>query len=106
MESVVCNHLIRLMFNMEPSPQFDYATKLFYWESGKRREVDFVGKFEGAFLPIEVKYQGSIRRNDLYGMIDFMKGGRSRRGIIITKDALGQGRNHTEVPLPIFLLMS
>lgn len=65
-----------------------------------------MGKFEGAFLPIEVKYQGAIRRNDLYGIIDFMKGGRSRRGIIITKDALGQGRNHTEVPLPIFLLMS
>jgi len=105
-ESVVCNHLVRLMFNLEPSPQFDYATKLFYWESGKRREVDFVGKFEGAFLPIEVKYQGAIRRSDLYGMIDFMKDGRSRRGIIITKDTLGQGRSHTEVPLPIFLLMS
>jgi len=105
-ESVVCNHLIRLMFNMEPGPQFDYTTKLFYWESGKKREVDFVAKFESAFLPIEVKYQGSIQRNDAYSVIDFMKSGRSHKGIIITQDTLGQGRSHAEVPLPIFLLMA
>jgi predicted AAA+ superfamily ATPase len=105
-ESVVCNHLIRLMFNIEPSPQFDYATKLLYWESSKKREVDFAAKLESGFLPIEVKYQGSIQRNDLYGIIDFMKGGKSHKAIIITKDTLGQGRNHTEVPLPIFLLIA
>lgn len=105
-ESIVCNHLIRFMFNMEPSPQFDYATKLFYWESSKKREVDFVAKFGSAFLPIEVKYQGSIQRNDLYGVIDFMKGGKAHKGIIVTKDTLVQGRSHTEVPLPIFLLIA
>jgi predicted AAA+ superfamily ATPase len=105
-ESVVCNHLIRFMFNVEHSPQFDHATKLFYWESSKKREVDFVAKLGSAFLPIEVKYQGSIQRNDLYGVIDFMKGGKAHEGIIVTKDTLVQGRSHTEVPLPIFLLIA
>ena len=105
-ESVVCNHLIRLIFNMEPSPQFDYTTKLFYWESSKKREVDFVTKFENALLPIEVKYQTAIQRNDLFGIIDLMKGGKSHKGIIVTKDTLSKERNHVEVPLPIFLLIA
>lgn len=105
-ESVVCNHLIRLMFNMEPSPQFDYATELFYWESSKKREVDFAAKFENAFLPIEVKYQKSIQRSDSYGIIDFLKGGKSHKGIIVTKDVFVQGRSYTEIPLPILLLIA
>jgi predicted AAA+ superfamily ATPase len=106
MESVVCNHLIRFLFNMEPSSQFDYTTKLFYWESSKKREVDFVAKSGEAFLPIEVKYQGSIQRNDVYGIIDFMKGGKSHKGILVTKDSLTQGRNYAGIPMPIFLLIA
>jgi hypothetical protein len=105
-ESVICNHLIRFLFNMEPSSHFDYTTRLFYWESSKKREIDFVAKFGDAFLPIEVKYQGSIRRNDVYGIIDFMKGGKSHKGIVVTKDSLAQGRSYTGIPLPIFLLLA
>lgn len=105
-ESVVCNHMIRLLFNLEPSPQFDYTTKLFYWESSKKREVDFVTKVEGAFLPIELKYQSSIQRNDAYSIIDFLKGGKVHRGIIVTKDAFVQGRSYIGIPVSIFLLMA
>jgi hypothetical protein len=105
-ECLVCNHLIRFLFNMEPSSQFDYTTKLFWWESSKKREVDFVAKSGEAFLPIEVKYQGSLQRNDLYGIIDFMKGGKSHKGILVTKDSLTQGRNYTGIPMPIFLLIA
>jgi predicted AAA+ superfamily ATPase len=105
-ESVVCNHMIRLLFNLEPSPQFDYATRLFYWESSKKREVDFVTKLEGAFLPIELKYQSSIQRNDAYSTIDFLKGGKAHRGIIVTKDTFVQGRSYIGIPVSIFLLMA
>jgi predicted AAA+ superfamily ATPase len=104
-ESVVCDHLIRLLFDLEPSPQFDYMTKLFYWESSKRREVDFVTKLDDAFLPIEVKYQSSIHKNDLYGLIDFVKGGKAHKGIIVTKDRLVQGRTYVGIPASLFLLM-
>jgi hypothetical protein len=105
-ESVVCDHLIRLLFNLEPSPQFDYTTKLFYWESNKKREVDFVARLGNAFLPIELKYQSAFHRNDVYGIIDFMKGGKSSKGIIITKDALVEGRNHVGIPASLFLLIA
>ncbi|MDI6847556.1 MAG: ATP-binding protein [Candidatus Bathyarchaeia archaeon] len=104
-ESVVCDHMIRLLFDLEPSPQFDYTTKLFYWESSKKREVDFVAKLENAFLPIELKYKPVIHRNDVYGIIDFMKGGKSHKGIILTDDALVEGRNYLGIPVSIFLLV-
>lgn len=105
-ESVVCDHMIRLLFNLELSPQFDYATKLFYWESSKKREVDFVAKLGSAFLPIELKYRSSIQRNDVYGVIDFLKGGKAHKGIIVTKDVFVQGRSYVGIPVSIFLLMA
>ncbi|MEA2089231.1 MAG: ATP-binding protein [Thermoproteota archaeon] len=105
-ESVVCDHMIRLLFNQEPSPQFNHTTRLFYWQSKKKREVDFVTKLEDAFLPIELKYQSSIQRNDAYGIIDFVKGGKTHKGIIVTKDAFVQGRSYIGIPVSIFLLMA
>lgn len=104
-ESIICDHMIRLLFDLEPSPQFDYTTKLFYWESGKKREVDFVTKLGDAYLPIELKYQSTIQRNDAYSIIDFMKGGKAHKGIIVTKDALTQERSYVGIPAPLFLLL-
>jgi predicted AAA+ superfamily ATPase len=105
-ESVVCNHLIRLLFNMEPSSQFEYTTRLFYWESSKKREVDFVAKLGDDFLPIELKYQPKVRRSDVFGIIDFGKGGSSRKGVMITKDTWARRTTHVEIPASIFLLLS
>ncbi len=104
-ESVVCDHLIRLLFNMGHKARFDYTTRLFYWESGKKREVDFVAKLKDDFLPIELKYQQRLQRSDLFGIIDFEKGGRSRKGIVITKDIWAEGRTHVEIPASVFLLL-
>ena len=105
-ESTVCDHMIRLLFNLELNPQFDYQTRLFYWESKRKREVDFVAKVEDTFLPIELKYKSAIQRDDVYGIIDFMKGGKSHKGIIITKDTLATGRNHVRIPVSLFLLIA
>jgi len=106
LESVVCDHMIRLLFNLEPSLQFDYTIRLFYWESSKRREVDFVTKLKDKFLPIELKYQSRIQRSDVYGIIDFIKGGRSYKGIIITKDTFVQGKSYVGIPVSLFLLLA
>ena len=106
LESVVCDHLIRLLVDLEPSPQFDSTTKLFYWESEKKREVDFVIKMGDSFIPLEVKYKSSIHRNDAYGIIDFVKGGKSHKGIIITRNAMIKGRNYVGIPAPLFLLLT
>jgi len=68
--------------------------------------VDFVTKLGSAFLPIELKYQSSIQRNDVYGIIDFMKGGKAHKGIIVTKDVFVEGRSHVEIPVSTFLLLA
>ena len=72
----------------------------------QKREVDFAAKFGDDFLPIELKYQPKVRRSDVFSVIDFEKGGKSRKGVIITKDAWAQRRTHVEMPASIFLLLA
>ena len=57
-------------------------------------------------MPIELKYQSSIQRSDVYGIIDFLKGGKAHKGIIATKDAFIHGRSHVGIPVSTFLLMA
>jgi len=57
-------------------------------------------------LPIELKYQSSIQRGDVYGIIDFLKGGKAHKGIVATKDAFIHGRSHVGIPVSTFLLMA
>lgn len=104
MESVVCNHLSRLLYNNDPN-QFDYTTRLFYWKSRKKKEVDLVARLRDGFLPIELKYQPKVQRIDVLHL-DFEKGGKSLKGVIITKDIWAQRRTHIEMPASIFLLLS
>ncbi|MBS7637683.1 ATP-binding protein [Candidatus Bathyarchaeota archaeon] len=106
MEAVICNHLIRILYDIGPKAQFDYTTRLFYWESEKKREVDFVARLGDKFLPIETKYQKRLQRSDIYGVIDFEKGGKSTKGIIITKETWAESRTHVEIPASIFLLLA
>jgi hypothetical protein len=42
----------------------------------------------------------------VYSIIDFMKGGKVHKGIIVTKDAFVQGRSYIGIPLSLFLLMA
>jgi hypothetical protein len=57
-------------------------------------------------LPIELKYQPKVRRSDVFGIIDFGKGGSSRKGVMITKDTWARRTTHVEIPASIFLLLS
>lgn len=104
-ECVVASHLVRLLFSYSPSTQFDYSTLLFYWQSKKQRELDFVVRQSSRYLPIEVKYQPKISREDAYGIFDFQKGGKASNGLLLTKDSLELRRSYCEIPVPIFLLL-
>ncbi|MEM3795244.1 MAG: ATP-binding protein [Thermoprotei archaeon] len=105
-ESIVCSHLIRLLSEIEPRAQLDYAARLFYWVSAKKREVDFVVKLGEKYLPIEVKHQQKVRASDIFGIADFEKGGKSRRGVIITKNSWAETRTHVEIPTSVFLILT
>lgn len=102
-ESVVCNHLIRLAFGLSPSSEYEYVNKVTYWQSKHIREVDFIVRVNDKFLPIEVKYKSDFNRTELFGLYGFIKGGSSYRGIVITKDLLKVKGNITFIPNYLFL---
>lgn len=106
MECIVGNHLSRFMFNRYPSSLYDPSNYVFYWK-GKKREVDFVIDLNEKFLPIEVKYSNNIQKDDVRGIFDFMKTGRSHNfGIITSKNQLKIGKNYVVVPLSVLLLLA
>ena len=102
-ESIVCDHLIRFAFNLNPSDTFDPARNVFYWK-GKRREVDFVLKIENDYVPVEVKYQSSIKSSDYNGIFSFTSANSKFQGILITNDHLNIHRD--VVAIPAYLLFS
>ena len=105
LEAVTCDHLIRFLFNISPSIKFDYTNQLFYWVSSKQREVDFVMKTKNRMIPLELKYQEKIRGSDLYGLIDFVKGGKADKGLMLTRNSLSEGRTAVQLPVALFLLL-
>jgi predicted AAA+ superfamily ATPase len=55
------------------------------------------------YVPVEVKYQSDIKKDDLVGLNAFMQGGLSHRGIVITKDTLTVEENLAFLPYWLFL---
>ncbi len=106
-ESIVGRHLIRLAFNISKQKQlFNYENVLFYWKSKKHREVDFVIKLNNNIvIPIEVKYQLNITKNDRFGIIDFQKNSRSKIGILLSKDSMEIKGEIIILPIWLFLIL-
>ncbi|MBI3639698.1 MAG: ATP-binding protein [Thaumarchaeota archaeon] len=105
-ENILSDHLIRLAFNRSPTKMtFDYHNSVFYWRGKDDREVDFVIKEEDSAIPIELKYQNKINREDYYGLIDFKKASGEKEALLITKDDLSVGTEATNIPLSLFLLL-
>ena len=71
---------------------------LFYWRSTRQREIDFVAKIDKQVIPIEVKYQESVRRQDTLTIRNTFG-----RGIILSKSTLDLAGEVKIVPLPLFL---
>lgn len=75
--------------------------KIFYWK--REREVDII--FNN--IPVEVKYQNEIARDDLYGIIDYRKTlGKKIPGILLSKDLIQTRDNIIILPTSIFLLLT
>ncbi|MEM3160763.1 MAG: ATP-binding protein [Nitrososphaera sp.] len=106
-ESIVGSHLIRLAFCLSQQKQlFDYENSLFYWKSGKDREIDFVLKLDNnSVLPIEIKYQSSIMKSDRYGIIDFKKSSGSDNGILLSKNKIEAKAGIVTLPAWLFLIL-
>lgn len=104
-ESVVCNHLIRLAFNLSPSSDYEYTNKVFYWESKSQREVDFAVKINHRYLPIEVKYRSVVTKDDVQGLHEFAQSGQSYPGIVVTKDLLTIEEDLMLIPCYLFLAL-
>ena len=105
-EQTVSNHCIRMAFNMtRKKTGFDYQSSVFYWKSKAKREVDFVVRDNDSLIPIEVKYQNDIKKDDFYGLIDFKKATKTKRGIIITKNDLRVENEAVLIPVSLFLLL-
>jgi len=127
-ESTVGSHLLRIA-GRSVHTQLGGMPGLFYWRSKKSgREVDFVlrgcegegapasamaggsgGSKSGAerYATMEVKYSGQVKKEDAYGIYDFMKGGAAcRSGIVVSKDVLDARSNYVAVPAYLFLLLA
>ena len=100
-ESIVENHLIRLMYNVSPSDVFTSHEHVFYWrKKGGKKEVDFVIKDKnGELLPIEVKFQNKINSKDYIGLNAFKK------GILISKKDFNTTGNYVTIPVSLFLFL-
>ena len=58
----------------------------YYWK--EKKEVDIILDLKSKILPIEVKYQNSITKGDIKGLLNFMNIYKINEGILITKDTL------------------
>jgi len=103
-ESVVENHLIRLMYNTFPSDVFAPHERIFYWKkSGGGKEVDFVLRSkEDELLPIELKFQNKIQKSDYKGLVTF----HGRKGILLSKKRFDVTGNYATIPVSLFLLIT
>ena len=85
-ESVVCDHFIRFLYNLNPSDIFDPSLNLFYWKN--RKEVDYVLRIKNDYIPVEVKYQNEIKGEDYQGIYSFYSADSEYKGILMSKNTL------------------
>ena len=106
LECVVGEHMIRLGFNLTSTKlTFDYHHAVFYWRNKNGREVDFIMKDHGIAIPIELKYQKSIKSEDKYSLIDFRKVSNSKHSLLLTKNKLDVSSDPILIPTSLFLLL-
>ena len=107
-EQAVAGHAVRLAaaLTAPADPALD-GESVFYWKSRRGREVDFVVRTgEETVAPIEVKWQGRVRRDDMYGIFDFRKavGGRGG-GVVLSRDEAREHAGLAIVPAAVFALL-
>lgn len=106
LECITSDHMIRLAFGLTPRKiTFDYHNSIFYWMGKNDREVDFIIKIGNEVIPIELKYQNKINREDYYSLIDFKKVTKVKHSLLLTKDKLDVSTESVLIPVSMFLLL-
>ncbi len=57
----------------------------FFWRTPQKDEVDIILEEEKGPIPVEVKYQNTIGKGDMKGLLKFMKRYGVKKGILISK---------------------
>jgi len=103
-ESVVANHLVRLLFGYSVYPIRLHDPSILLSEQ-EEEGARLCGKTVGS-LP---SYQGQISGEDPEGRRfrhnRLSKGGNASSGLLLTKDSLKSRRSCLELPIPVFLLL-
>jgi predicted AAA+ superfamily ATPase len=106
LEQVIGEHCIRLAYSMARQKQlFEYKRHVMFWRGKEAREVDFVIANNSDVIPIEVKFQDRVIRDDLYPLADFRKISATTGGIILSRDILAKRDGYSIVPASVFLLL-
>ncbi len=105
-EGIVGDHLARLAFELSDKKQnFDYHNHLFYWNKKKETEVDYIVKLGGFELPVEVKFQNTIRNKDLRGIRYFSSLTKARNSVMLSKSTMEKTDDAVVLPAAFFLLL-
>jgi len=107
-EQIVADHVMRMAPGMSSQREgFESRYSVLYWRSAKSgREVDFVVRDGGSLIPVEVKCQAKVRRDDMWGLTDFAKAAGNKGGIVVTRDELRAAGPVSLVPASVFLLLA
>ncbi len=97
-EAVVLNHLNRVFYNLRPSDLYDPADFIYYTQTKKGNEIDFVVKTSSGLRGIEVKYQNQINTGDFVGIRKL------KSGVVISKNTLEQKEAIAIMPVSVFLV--
>jgi predicted AAA+ superfamily ATPase len=109
LEAVFSDHFSRFAFKEQNKPTlFKSTSHVFYWKSkkGKKKEVDFVIKMDDKCVAIEVKFRNEIKKDDTYGIRNFVADKHVyNRGIITSKNKFEVEEKFVIVPARILLLL-
>ena len=99
-ETVVFNHILTL------AEMQNY--KLAYWRDKSKSEVDIILDMHKQVVPIEVKYQSKITKQDVKGVLKFMNKFDVDKGMLVTRNVFKKesydGKEIIFVPMWVFLV--
>lgn len=83
------------------------ATRMTFWRSPQKEEVDMIAEIDGKTIPIEVKFQETINSQDTHSLLKFMDLKSINFGIIVTRDEFKEVNtgNKTILYFPVWLLL-
>ena len=96
-------HLIRFLFNLNPSDPFDARDEIFFYEPNKS-EIDFIVNTDKGLLPVESKYRRTIPSSSIRLVSLFAKN-QNVKGFIVTRDEFKEYDNAILIPVSLFLTL-